>query len=95
MDEPFGALDALTRAGLAQAYLRLHEKFSLTTVMVTNDVNEALLLANRLGVMCEGRLIALGSPQDLLREGKNNYVRDLLSTPRQQAARIAERLGDG
>jgi osmoprotectant transport system ATP-binding protein len=95
MDEPFGALDALTRQGLAQAYLRLHERFSLTTVMVTHDVHEALLLANRLGVMREGRLIALGPPQDLLRENKNGYVRDLLSTPRQQAARIAERLGDG
>lgn len=91
MDEPFGALDPITRDTLAQTYLRLHERFGLTTIMVTHDLNEALLLSHVLGVMREGRLVALGDPADLLASAEDDYVRDLLATPRQQAERIAEK----
>lgn len=94
MDEPFGALDPITRDALSQAYLRLHEKLGLTTIMVTHDLNEALLLAHRLGVMREGRLVALGDPADLIARSDNDYVRELLAKPRSQAERIAERFGD-
>lgn len=94
MDEPFGALDPLTRDALAQSYLRLHTRLGLTTIMVTHDVNEALLLADRIGVMQEGRLIAVGAPADLMTLD-DAYVRDLLETPRQQAERIARKFHNG
>lgn len=94
MDEPFGAIDPITRDALARAYIRLHDKLGLTTVMVTHDLNEALLLSHRLGVMQEGRLVALGDPADLIARSEDAYVRELLATPRQQAERIAEKFGD-
>lgn len=93
LDEPFGALDAISRDGIAEAYRRLHDNLGLTTVMVTHDVNEALLMADRLGVMREGRLVAAGPPAELLGEGADPYVHDLLDKPRQQAARIAAKFG--
>lgn len=93
MDEPFGALDPITRDSLSQAYMRLHDRFGLTTIMVTHDLNEALLLSHLLGVMQEGRLVAFGEPSDLLARTDNAYVRDLLATPRMQAERIAEKFG--
>jgi osmoprotectant transport system ATP-binding protein len=93
LDEPFGALDALSRDGIAEAYRRLHDSLGLTTVMVTHDVNEALLMADRLGVMREGRLVASGPPADLLGKGADPYVHDLLDAPRRQAARIAAKFG--
>jgi osmoprotectant transport system ATP-binding protein len=93
MDEPFGALDAISRDGIAEAYRRLHDQLGLTTVMVTHDVNEALLMADRLGVMREGRLVASGPPAELLGEGVDPYVHDLLDAPRRQAARIASKFG--
>jgi len=93
MDEPFGALDAISRDGLAEAYRRLHDQLGLTTVMVTHDVNEALLIADRLGVMREGRLVASGPPAELMGEGADPYVHDLLEAPRRQAARIASKFG--
>ncbi|MGE3929410.1 MAG: ATP-binding cassette domain-containing protein, partial [Hyphomonadaceae bacterium] len=65
MDEPFGALDPLTRDTLTEAYRTLHERLGLTSVMITHDVQEALLLADRLAVMADGRLLALGTPQEL------------------------------
>lgn len=95
MDEPFGALDPITRDSLARAYRALHEKFGLTTIMVTHDVNEALLMADRIGVMQEGKLVALGDPAALLAQSSNAYVQTLLAMPRAQAARIAEKFGDG
>ena len=62
MDEPFGALDPLTRDALAQDYRALHDKLGLTTVMITHDMMEALLLADRIAVMRDGRLVADGTP---------------------------------
>jgi osmoprotectant transport system ATP-binding protein len=94
LDEPFGALDAISRDGIAEAYRRLHDNLNLTTVMVTHDVNEALLMADRLGVMREGRLVASGPPAGLLEEGGDPYVRDLLDAPRRQVARIAAKFGE-
>jgi osmoprotectant transport system ATP-binding protein len=94
MDEPFGALDPLTRDTLTQAYRRLHDLLGVTTVMITHDVQEALLMADRLAVMAEGRLLALGAPQQLAEAGADAHVRALLDMPRRQARRVRERLGD-
>ena len=56
MDEPFGALDPLTRDALGDDYRHLHEQLGLTTVMVTHDMLEAVLLADRIAVMHAGRV---------------------------------------
>ena len=88
MDEPFAALDPLTRDGLAQDYRRLHDELRLTTVMITHDVLEALGLADRIAVLQAGRVIADGAPSALVTH-KHAYVRELMETPR----RIAERVG--
>src|SRR3954467_4452973 len=62
MDEPFGALDPVTRDALGSDYRALHDKLALTTLMITHDITEALLLADRIAVMRGGRLIEIGTP---------------------------------
>jgi osmoprotectant transport system ATP-binding protein len=87
MDEPLGALDPLTRDALGEDYRALHRKLGLTTVMITHDMTEALLLADRIAVMRAGRLLALGTPANLS-QSRDSYVMELLSTPRRQADRL-------
>ncbi|RYD65759.1 MAG: ATP-binding cassette domain-containing protein [Sphingomonadales bacterium] len=90
MDEPFGALDPVTRAGLGRAIRALHDRLALTTILVTHDVAEALLLADRVLVMEKGRIVADATPAELL-AGKGGAAADaLLAVPREQARRIAE-----
>lgn len=91
MDEPLGALDPLTRDALGNDYRALHERLGLTTVMVTHDMAEAVLLADRIVVLKSGRVLADGRPADLLAEGDPD-VRALLDAPRRQAERLRERL---
>jgi len=90
MDEPFGALDPVTRDGLGKAIRALHDQMGLTTIMVTHDMAEALLLADRVLVMEQGRIVADASPRDLL-AGKGGAAADaLVAVPREQAHRLAE-----
>jgi osmoprotectant transport system ATP-binding protein len=88
MDEPFGALDPLTREALGRDYRRLHNELGLTTVMITHDTVEALLLADRIAVMRAGRVIAEDTPRALLGGEQDEYVRELMATPRNQAERL-------
>ena len=88
MDEPFGALDPVTRDALGRDYRALHERLGLTTVMVTHDVMEALLLADRIVVMEAGRILADGTPGALLSGQADPRVRALMETPRRQAERV-------
>ena len=60
MDEPFGAVDPITREALADDYRALHSTLELTTVMITHDLLEAVLLADRMAVMQEGRIVDAG-----------------------------------
>jgi osmoprotectant transport system ATP-binding protein len=87
MDEPFGALDPITRDALGDDYRSLHTKLGLTTVMITHDITEAILLADRVAVMRAGRLMALGTPAELSHSDEA-YVSELLRTPRRQADRL-------
>jgi osmoprotectant transport system ATP-binding protein len=87
MDEPFGALDPLTRDALGDDYRTLHDRLGLTTLMITHDITEAILLADRVAVMRGGRLLALGTPSELSGSG-DIYVGELLRTPRRQAERL-------
>jgi osmoprotectant transport system ATP-binding protein len=87
MDEPFGALDPLTRDALGDDYRALHRKLGLTTVMITHDMTEAILLADRVAVMRGGRLLEEGTPAELSKS-TDVYVGELLRTPRRQAERL-------
>ena len=91
MDEPFGALDPLTRDALGDDYRALHTKLGLTTIMITHDMTEAILLADRVAVMRNGRLLAEGTPADLT-ASSDAYVGELMRTPRRQAERLAKLL---
>jgi len=87
MDEPFGALDPLTRDALGDDFRALHDRLGLTTMMITHDITEALLLADRIAVMHQGELLAQGAPAELSRSD-DAYVAELLQTPRRQAQRL-------
>ncbi|MEA3012650.1 MAG: osmoprotectant transport system ATP-binding protein [Sphingomonadales bacterium] len=88
MDEPFGALDPVTRDALGQAYRDLHGRLGLTTLMVTHDVAEALLLADRIIVLIAGRIRADAAPAALM-AAEDPEVRAMIDVPRRQAARLA------
>ncbi len=88
MDEPFGALDPLTRDTLQSEFRKIHDALELTTVMVTHDMTEALLLADRIAVMHDGELKQLATPRELLRSPENEYVRQIMQTPKRQADRL-------
>lgn len=91
LDEPFGALDPLTRDRLQRSFLDISRKLKLTSIFVTHDMVEALLLGDRIGVMNGGKLVQVGRPHELLLHPANDYVRRLMETPKQHAA-IIERL---
>jgi len=89
MDEPFGALDLRTRDALSRDYRKLHDALGLTTVMITHDVIEAVLLADRIAVIHDGRIAAFGSPRELMDGAQNADVHALMDMPRRQAERLA------
>jgi osmoprotectant transport system ATP-binding protein len=67
LDEPFGALDPMTRAGLQREFARLATTLKKTAVLVTHDVREALLLGSRIGLMDKGQLLLLETAADFLK----------------------------
>ena len=67
MDEPFGALDPLTRDELQREFLSLQQRLHKTVIFVTHDLREALLLGSRIALMEAGRLVTVLAPQDFLR----------------------------
>jgi osmoprotectant transport system ATP-binding protein len=88
MDEPFGALDPITRDALQEEFQQIRRRLGFTAVMVTHDMTEALLLADRIAVMNAGCLVALGTPQELLNNPGSDFVASLLSAPKRQAERL-------
>jgi osmoprotectant transport system ATP-binding protein len=83
LDEPFGALDPLTRASLQREFAALKKRLNKTAVLVTHDVREALLLGSRIGLMHAGRLLLLDTPQNFLKSKDERALAYLqtLSTP--------------
>ena len=77
MDEPFGALDAITRDSLQQELLALKQRLRKTIIFVTHDISEALRLGDRIAVMHQGRLEQIGSPDELLNHPETEFVRGL------------------
>jgi osmoprotectant transport system ATP-binding protein len=94
LDEPFGALDPLTRDRLQQSFLRIRRQLGLTAIFVTHDMVEALLLGDRIAVMHEGRLVQVGAPRELLRAPADEYVHRLMETPTRQARVVDALLQD-
>jgi len=88
MDEPFGALDPVTRDQLGAAIRALHDRLGLTTMMVTHDMAEALLLADRVLVMAAGRIVADATPRALLAGEGGAEADALVAVPREQARRL-------
>ena len=90
MDEPFGALDPLTRDELQEQLKELQRSLGLTIVLVTHDMTEALLLADRIAVMQEGQVLGYGTPGALMSNPPHEYVRSLMEMPRKQADRVEQ-----
>ena len=90
MDEPFGALDPITRDALGRRVRKLHDDLGLTSVLVTHDMAEALLLADRVVVMDAGRVVADETPEALLKGAGGDIAQGLVAVPREQAERLAE-----
>jgi osmoprotectant transport system ATP-binding protein len=86
MDEPFGALDALTRDALAQELLALKERLQKTILFVTHDIFEALALGDRIAVLHTGHLEQIGTRKEILRKPATDFVRELFAKPAQQLA---------
>jgi osmoprotectant transport system ATP-binding protein len=82
LDEPFGALDAITRADLQGTFLELRRELAFTTLLVTHDLAEAFLLADRVAVMHRGRLEQVAAPAELRASPATEYVRALLARAR-------------
>jgi len=90
MDEPFGALDPVTRDTLGRTVRKLHDDLGLTTILVTHDMAEALLLADRILVMAQGRIVADAGPSDMLAGRAGPEADALVAIPREQARRLHE-----
>lgn len=84
MDEPFGALDAITRENLQGQLLRIASEIKKTIIFVTHDIFEALRLGDRIAVMHEGHLEQVGNKEDLLQRPTTQFVKDLFEHPRKQ-----------
>jgi osmoprotectant transport system ATP-binding protein len=82
LDEPFGALDAITRADLQDAFGALRERLGMTCLLVTHDLHEALLLATRVAVLRQGRIEQVATPRILVGDPATEYVRTLLRRAR-------------
>lgn len=78
MDEPFGALDPVTRASLQLELKRIHRVSGKTIVLVTHDIDEALLLATRIVLLQQGSIVQAGTPLELLQHPSNDFVADFL-----------------
>ncbi len=87
MDEPFGALDAMTREVLQQELLSLKDRVGKTIVFVTHDILEAFILADRIAVMHEGCIDQIGTREELVKHPATEFVSDLLSKPINQLSK--------
>lgn len=94
LDEPFGALDPITRGTLQLELKRIQSELGFTAVLVTHDMSEALLLGDRIVVLRHGRVEQIGTPRELVARPNGDYVRDLMATPRRQADRLDDLAAD-
>ena len=95
LDEPFGALDPLTRDRIQHSFMRIRQENHLTAIFVTHDMVEALILGDRIAVMRAGRLVQIGTPHELMVDPANEYVRQLMGTPKRQAHLVDKLMAEG
>lgn len=82
MDEPFGALDPITKEGLQDEFKKLQVELGKTIVFVTHDMDEAIRLADRIVIMKAGEIVQVGTPDEILRHPKNEFVESFLGKHR-------------
>jgi glycine betaine/proline transport system ATP-binding protein len=78
MDEPFSALDPLIRRQLQDQFMQLSSELNKTTVFITHDLDEAIRIGNRIAIMKDGRIIQIGTPEDIVTNPADDYVRDFV-----------------
>lgn len=79
MDEPFGALDAITRDSLQQEFLELKQRLNKTVIFVTHDIIEAVILGDRIAILHEGQLEQIGTSEEILENPATDFVRELFA----------------
>lgn len=103
-DEPFSALDPLIRRDMQEEVVRLHREEGRTMVFITHDLNEALKLGDRIALMRDGRVVQLGTPEEIVGSPADDYVREFVrDVPREQVLTVrtamrpatAEEAGNG
>ena len=84
LDEPFGAIDAINRMNLQNELLQIHGGLKKTFLLVTHDINEAFKLGSKVIIMNEGRICQFDTPQKIINNPENNFVKSLIESARQQ-----------
>ncbi|HZK24742.1 MAG TPA: ABC transporter ATP-binding protein [Oscillospiraceae bacterium] len=82
MDEPFGAIDPITRARLQDEFLLIQEKIHKTIVFVTHDIHEAIKMGDKIAIINEGQLVQSGTPKDILQNPANRFVEEFMGEDR-------------
>ncbi len=82
MDEPFGAVDPLTRERLQAEFIHIQQEIQKTVILVTHDLDEAIRLADRIAIMESGRLVQYDTPEEILARPANKFVHDFVGTDR-------------
>ncbi len=93
MDEPFGALDPITREQIQKEFIHLESEIKKTVVFVTHDIFEAITLADRIALMNEGRLVQLATPKELVENPANEFVYQFLGQHRFQLSMLTQTVG--
>jgi osmoprotectant transport system ATP-binding protein len=88
LDEPLGALDPLTRVALQDELRRIHRELALTSILVTHDMVEAMVMADRIAVMLRGELRQLATPHELVASPADEYVARLVAMARRQGEQL-------
>lgn len=84
LDEPFGAIDAITRLNLQNELKRIHDGTKKTFLLVTHDINEAFRLGNRVMIMNGGKLLQFDTPKNIVRHPADPFVETLINSAREQ-----------
>jgi len=93
LDEPFGALDPITRDALQREFKEIQRRLNLTGVLVTHDMTEALLMADRILVMKAGEVVQSGTPRELITSPATPYVSELMDMPKRQMQQLESLAG--
>ena len=78
MDEPFGAVDEITRSSLQDEIIRIQKEANITIIFITHDIREALKLGSKVLVMDKGNIQQLGTPDEILKSPANKFVEKLI-----------------